>query len=81
MPSRRDRSASYSRSRSRSPDRHREGEKRRERDRDRSYSPDERRKLPHDASPISESDYFQKSDEFRIWLKDEKGKVRSHLRV
>ncbi|KAK7051621.1 hypothetical protein VNI00_004600 [Paramarasmius palmivorus] len=79
MPSRRDRSASYSRSRSRSPDRRREREKRRERDRDRSYSPDERRKLPHDASPISESDYFQKSDEFRIWLKDEKGKYFDEL--
>ncbi|KAI3619468.1 splicing arginine serine-rich 12 [Moniliophthora roreri] len=74
MPSRRDRSVSYSRSRSRSPDRHRDRERRRERDRDRSYSPDERRKLPHDASPITESDYFQKSDEFRVWLKDEKGK-------
>ncbi|ESK83963.1 splicing arginine serine-rich 12 [Moniliophthora roreri MCA 2997] len=79
MPSRRDRSVSYSRSRSRSPDRHRDRERRRERDRDRSYSPDERRKLPHDASPITESDYFQKSDEFRVWLKDEKGKYFDEL--
>lgn len=39
----------------------------------RSRSPE--RDLPNNASPISESDYFQKSSEFRIWLKDEKGKV------
>ncbi|KAJ7116783.1 hypothetical protein C8R43DRAFT_1038023 [Mycena crocata] len=30
--------------------------------------------LPHDASTISESDYFRKGDEFRIWLKTEKKK-------
>jgi hypothetical protein len=41
------------------------------RSRSRSPEPD----LPNNASPISESDYFLKSSEFRIWLKDEKGKV------
>ena len=51
-----------SRSRSRSP-------------RDRSKSPERRYKLPHGVSEISESDYFAKSAEFRVWLKDEKGKV------
>ncbi|KAF9069336.1 hypothetical protein BDP27DRAFT_1383237 [Rhodocollybia butyracea] len=35
--------------------------------------------LPHNAKPISESDYFQKSDEFRVWLKDEKGKYFDEL--
>ena len=43
--------------------------------RERSRSPERRVDLPHNASAISESDYFQKSSEFRIWLKDEKGKV------
>ncbi|KAK0466097.1 uncharacterized protein EV420DRAFT_1709868 [Desarmillaria tabescens] len=62
-----------SRSRSRSPGRSRR------RERSRSYSEDEERRLPHNASPISESDYFQKSDEFRIWLKDEKGKYFDEL--
>ncbi|KAK0500904.1 hypothetical protein EDD18DRAFT_1307457 [Armillaria luteobubalina] len=62
-----------SRSRSRSPGRSRR------RERTRSYSEDEERRLPHNASPISESDYFQKSDEFRIWLKDEKGKYFDEL--
>ncbi len=33
--------------------------------------------LPDGVSEISESDYFLKSDEFRVWLKDEKGKVRA----
>lgn len=32
--------------------------------------------LPNNAKQISKADYFQKSDEFRVWLKDEKGKVR-----
>ncbi|KAK0209143.1 hypothetical protein DFS33DRAFT_1415419 [Desarmillaria ectypa] len=62
-----------SRSRSRSPGRSRR------RERSRSYSEDEERRLPHNASPISESDYFQKSDEFRIWLKDERGKYFDEL--
>ncbi|PBK76364.1 hypothetical protein ARMSODRAFT_874877 [Armillaria solidipes] len=62
-----------SRSRSRSPGRSRR------RERSHSYSEDEERRLPHNASPISESDYFQKSDEFRIWLKDEKGKYFDEL--
>jgi len=39
----------------------------------------ERRELPHGAPTISESDYFQRSDEFRIWLKDEKGKYFDEL--
>ncbi|KAK0473051.1 hypothetical protein IW261DRAFT_1505511 [Armillaria novae-zelandiae] len=59
--------------RSRSPGRSRR------RERSRSYSEDEERRLPRNASPISESDYFQKSDEFRIWLKDEKGKYFDEL--
>jgi hypothetical protein len=45
----------------------------------RSRSPDETIPLPHDASPISESDYFRKGDEFRIWLKDEKRKYFDEL--
>ncbi|KAG5644114.1 hypothetical protein DXG03_009133 [Asterophora parasitica] len=57
------------RSRSRSP----------RRDRDRSRTPDDDIQLPNNASPISESDYFQKSDEFRIWLKDDKGKYFDEL--
>jgi hypothetical protein len=51
-------------------DRHRD----RDRDRDRSASP-ERRDLPKDVKPLTESDYFQKSDEFRVWLKEDKRKV------
>ena len=33
--------------------------------------------LPEGISSISESDYFLKSAEFRVWLKDVKGKVSS----
>lgn len=51
----------------------------RSRPRRNSRSPDSREELPHGASPISEDDYFQKSDEFRKWLKDEKGKVGQFL--
>lgn len=51
----------------------------RSRSRNRSESPERRVNLPKGASPISESDYFQKSDEFRLWLKEEKGKVRCSL--
>ncbi|KAJ8508632.1 hypothetical protein ONZ45_g9116 [Pleurotus djamor] len=47
--------------------------------RSRSRSPADSKPLPHDASPISESDYFLKSDEFRIWLKEEKGKYFDDL--
>ncbi|KAJ3730127.1 hypothetical protein DFJ43DRAFT_1082718 [Lentinula guzmanii] len=36
-------------------------------------------RLPHDAKPITEADYFQKSDEFRVWLKNEKGKYFDEL--
>ena len=55
-----------SRSRSASPDRerdHSQSAKRRDED------------LPYDAKPISQSDYFLKSDEFRLWLREEKTKV------
>ncbi|KAF9011362.1 hypothetical protein BDQ17DRAFT_1233417 [Cyathus striatus] len=55
-----------SRSRSRSP-------------RDRSRSPERIRELQNGAKPISESDYFQKSDEFRLWLKEDKGKYFDEL--
>ena len=48
----------------------------------RSRSPDPQRRsesssthLPGSAEPISESDYFLKSPEFRVWLKEEKHKV------
>jgi hypothetical protein len=48
----------------------------------RSRSPDSQRRtesssrnLPGGAEPISESDYFLKSAEFRVWLKEEKHKV------
>jgi hypothetical protein len=36
-------------------------------------------RLPHDADPISESDYFRKGSEFRVWLKDEKKKYFDEL--
>lgn len=63
MPShRRGRSRSRERSRSRS--------------RDRSESSERDIQLPNNAKHISESDYFLRSDEFRVWLKDEKRKVR-----
>jgi hypothetical protein len=39
----------------------------------RSESPSNR--LPGGAEPISDSDYFVKSPEFRVWLKEEKHKV------
>jgi len=53
------------RSRSRSRDRSR-----------RSHSPERHVKLPSGASPITEGDYFRKFDELRLWLKEERGKVR-----
>ncbi|EKM84269.1 hypothetical protein AGABI1DRAFT_110827 [Agaricus bisporus var. burnettii JB137-S8] len=70
MPSRRSRS----RSRDRRP-------RRRDysRDRSRSRSPEHRIDLPNHASPISESDYFKKFDELRLWLKEEKGKYINEL--
>ncbi|KAI0713176.1 hypothetical protein C8T65DRAFT_645784 [Cerioporus squamosus] len=58
---------SYSRERSDSPSR------------DRSRSPERRISLPGGVSEISESDYFLKSDEFRVWLKEEKGKYFDEL--
>ncbi|KAI0274802.1 hypothetical protein BC834DRAFT_815672 [Gloeopeniophorella convolvens] len=45
--------------------------------RHRSESPT--RHLPGGAEPISESDYFLKSAEFRVWLKDEKRKYFDEL--
>jgi hypothetical protein len=48
------------------------------RSRSRSRSP-ERRKLPHDAEPISEADYFLKSSEFKVWLKEEKDRYFDEL--
>lgn len=47
----------------------------RSRDRSRSESPERNVQLPEGVEPISESDYFLKSDEFRVWLKEEKQKV------
>ncbi|KIY43408.1 hypothetical protein FISHEDRAFT_53506 [Fistulina hepatica ATCC 64428] len=35
--------------------------------------------LPHQARPISEADYFRKSDEFRLWLRDEKDRYFDEL--
>ncbi|KAJ7508668.1 hypothetical protein B0H11DRAFT_2217938 [Mycena galericulata] len=57
---------------------------RRARSRSRSRSPGDSEsretiRLPHDASPISESDYFRKGDEFRVWLKTEKKKYFDEL--
>ena len=46
------------------------------RSRSRDRSP-ERHELPEGVSSISESDYFLKSAEFRVWLKDAKGKVHN----
>jgi len=57
------------RSRSATPERERRHSRSRSRSRERSY------KLPEGVSEISESDYFLKSDEFRIWLKEEKDRV------
>ncbi|KAI0347910.1 hypothetical protein BDW22DRAFT_31178 [Trametopsis cervina] len=66
MPShRRGRSRSRERSRSRS--------------RGRSESSERVVRLPNDAKPISESDYFLRSDEFKVWLKDEKDKYLDEL--
>ncbi|KAJ6541919.1 hypothetical protein B0H19DRAFT_959040 [Mycena capillaripes] len=50
----------------------------RSRSRERSETP-ETIHLPHDAPTISESDYFRKGDEFRIWLKTEKKKYFDEL--
>ncbi len=64
MPSHRRRSPSRDRSNSPS------------RDRSRSRSPERKAPLPDGVSEISEVDYFLKNDEFQVWLKEEKGKVR-----
>ena len=50
----------------------------RDRDRERSASP-VRRALPQGIEPLTESDYFQKNDEFRVWLKEDRRKVRSFV--
>jgi len=58
-----------------------ERERRRSRSRSRSRSRERSYKLPEGVSEISESDYFLKSDEFRIWLKEEKDRAsHSHHR-
>jgi len=46
-----------------------------------SRSPDSQRSrhLPGGAEPITESDYFLKSSEFRVWLKEEKHKYFDEL--
>ncbi|EIM83565.1 uncharacterized protein STEHIDRAFT_101856 [Stereum hirsutum FP-91666 SS1] len=49
------------------------------RDRSRSDSPEPQNRLPGGAEPISEQDYFLKSAEFRVWLKDEKRKYFDEL--
>lgn len=51
----------------------------RSRSNERSRSPERRSELPDGVSPISESQYFQRSDEFRLWLKEEKGKVGCYI--
>ena len=45
----------------------------------RSDSPEQKgaNKLPQNVEEISISDYFMKNDEFRVWLKEEKDRVRS----
>ncbi|KAJ2924361.1 hypothetical protein H1R20_g12741, partial [Candolleomyces eurysporus] len=45
----------------------------------RSRSPERQVELPSGASPLTERDYFQKSDEFRLWLKEEKSKYFDEL--
>lgn len=65
MPSRRSRSRSRDKRRDYSRDRSR-----------RSRSPERHVDLPGGASPITEGDYFRKFDELRLWLKEERGKVR-----
>ncbi|KAF8899363.1 hypothetical protein BD779DRAFT_1488411 [Infundibulicybe gibba] len=52
---------------------------RKSRSHSREGSPSPTIRLPHDAEPISEAQYFQKSDEFRIWLKEEKRKYFDEL--
>ncbi|KAG6380645.1 hypothetical protein JVT61DRAFT_5011 [Boletus reticuloceps] len=49
------------------------------RNRDRSRSPERDAPLPDGVPPISESDYFVKNTEFRVWLKDEKDKYFDEL--
>ncbi|KAG2116235.1 hypothetical protein BD769DRAFT_1486784 [Suillus cothurnatus] len=63
MPSHRDDERRSRRDQSRSRDR-----------RERSPTPESGNDLPQGVSPISESDYFLKNTEFRIWLKEEKHK-------
>ncbi|KAG1783341.1 hypothetical protein EV702DRAFT_1061391 [Suillus placidus] len=46
---------------------------------ERSPTPESDNDLPQGVSPISESDYFLKNTEFRIWLKEEKHKYFDEL--
>ncbi|KAF9787121.1 hypothetical protein BJ322DRAFT_1053661 [Thelephora terrestris] len=65
------------RSRSATPERERR--RSRSRSRSRSYSRERSYKIPEGVSEISESDYFLKSDEFRVWLKEEKDRYMDEL--
>jgi len=60
------------RSRSRSPARSGDGEHRRHKESKESS----RQKIPESKQIDAEKDYFLKQEEFRVWLRDEKGKVR-----
>ncbi|KAF8633532.1 hypothetical protein AX15_001337 [Amanita polypyramis BW_CC] len=52
----------------------------RDRDRSRSRSPrGPAVDLPYDTKPIGEADYFLKSDEYRLWLREEKRKYFDEL--
>lgn len=62
------------------PSRRRDRSESRERSRSRSESSEREIQLPENAKSISEADYFLRSDEFKVWLKDEKRKVGSVLR-
>ncbi|KAH6911124.1 hypothetical protein BKA70DRAFT_1460245 [Coprinopsis sp. MPI-PUGE-AT-0042] len=79
MPSHRSRSRSRSQERNRKRHRSRERSRDRHRDRSRSRSPERPVDLPDGAKPLTEKDYFQRSDEFRLWLKEEKEKYFDEL--
>ncbi|KAH8836046.1 hypothetical protein DL96DRAFT_1455451 [Flagelloscypha sp. PMI_526] len=61
--------------RSRSPERRRH----RSYSRSRSRSPARHAKLPYNVEAIGEDDYYLKNDEFRVWLKEDKGKYFNEL--
>ncbi|TFK21543.1 hypothetical protein FA15DRAFT_682056 [Coprinopsis marcescibilis] len=85
MPSRRSASphrehgSHRSRGKSSERTRNRSRDRRRSRSRTRSRSPERAVELPFNAQPISEKDYFQKSDEFRLWLREEKDRYFDEL--